>query len=303
MPAATASSNKASSSRLGGGDPSSGTISGFSAGVFAAVPASAVGGIKQAFPKAKLEYIQVQNANGDWVAPTPASIDAAVNGGGAAPLFALTNKVPGAYPLVWVDHLYAPAHGLSMEKTEALAAVIRYLATAGQDAAQPVGEGRLSGPLVTMGLAAADQLVKSNCDGPDRHVVQSTDPGPYAPDLPAIKTIGTMAHCAPGAPPPAAAAGGSFGGDSFSASSASYSGSGSSSDSTALATADTGASGGSGELGHNGGVTAALSASKLPLTLPPSSSGLDRLVTLLIGTGAYFLFRRPVRRWLARTST
>ena len=88
----------------------------------------------------------MQNANGDWVAPTPDSIDA---GGrrpvARAPLFALTNKVPGAYPLVWVDHLYAPAHGLSIEKTEALATVIRYLATAGQDAAQPVGEGRLSG--------------------------------------------------------------------------------------------------------------------------------------------------------------
>ncbi len=52
----------------------------------------------------------------------------------ATPLYALTNKVPGAYPLVWVDHLYAPAHGLSIEKTEALAAVIRYLATAGQAA-------------------------------------------------------------------------------------------------------------------------------------------------------------------------
>ena len=136
---------------LGGGDPSSGTISGFTAGVFAAVPASAVGGVRQAFPKAKLEYVEVQNANGEWVAPTPASIDAAVNAGGAAPLFALSNKVPGAYPLVWVDHLYAPAHGLSLAKTEGMAALIRYVATAGQDAAQPVGEGRLSAPLVAHG--------------------------------------------------------------------------------------------------------------------------------------------------------
>ncbi len=287
---------------LGGGDPSSGTISGFTAGVFAAVPASAIGGVKQAFPKAKLEYMQVQNANGDWVAPNPASIDAAVNAGGAAPLFALTNKVPGAYPLVWVDHLYAPAHGLSIEKTEGLAAVIRYLATAGQDAAQPVGEGRLPGPLVTMALAAADQLVRSNCDAPDRHVVESSDPGPSAPDLPAIKTIGTMLHCAPGAPAPAAAAGagGSSGGAAFSAASAGYGGTSSGAGSTALATSETGATATGGELGRKSGVAAALAATKLPLGLPPASSGLDRLATLLIGAGAYFAFRRPVRRLLAR---
>ena len=64
---------------------------------------------------------EMQNANGDWVAPTADAINKAVDAGGDTPLYALTNKVPGRYPLVWVDHLYAPAHGLSIEKTEGLA--------------------------------------------------------------------------------------------------------------------------------------------------------------------------------------
>lgn len=287
---------------LGGGDPSSGTISGFTAGVFAPVPASAVGGVKQAFPDAKLEYIEVQNANGEWVAPTPASIDAAVNAGGAAPMFALSNKVPGAYPLVWVDHLYAPAHGLSLAKTEGMAALIRYVATAGQDAAQPVGEGRLSAPLVAMALAGANQLVKSNCEGSDRHVVENTDPGPYAPDLPALKTIGAMLHCAPGAPAvPASTSGGSSGG-TYSGSGASYTGLGSSAGSTTQATAEAGASGGVTALVRKRGATVALAASKLPLPLPDTGGGLDRLIVLLVGAGSYLLLRRPVRRLLARGS-
>ena len=129
---------------LGGGDPASGTISNFTAGVMAPMPASALDEIKESYPKAKVQAVQVQNANGDWVTPTPDSINAAVNAGAAAPMYALTNKVPGAYPLVWVDNLYAPAKGLSIDKMEALATVIRYIATAGQDAAAPVGEGKLS---------------------------------------------------------------------------------------------------------------------------------------------------------------
>ena len=44
-----------------------------------------------------------------------------------------------AYPLVWVDHLYAPAHGLSIDKTEGLAMTIRYLATTGQEKEQRLG--------------------------------------------------------------------------------------------------------------------------------------------------------------------
>src|SRR5262249_22571454 len=149
-------------------------------------------------PQQKIVLSQMQNANGDWVAPTPDAIDKAVDAGGETPLYALTNKVPGAYPLVWGDRLYAPAHGLSVAQTEALATLIRHLATTGQEKAEPVGEGRLSAALVTTALKAADQLVLSNCQGPDRKVELNFDPGPLAPaSATAMQGIGAMAHCVP----------------------------------------------------------------------------------------------------------
>jgi hypothetical protein len=278
---------------FGGGDPASGTITGFTAGVFAPLPASALSAVKQGAPNADLEFIQIRNANGDWVAPTPDSINAAVNAGGGAPNYALTNKVPGAYPLVWVDNLYAPAKGLSVQRTEATATLIRYLATDGQEVARPAGEGRLSPALVAMALAAANQLVKSNCEGPDRHVEDNTDPGPFAPDLPGIKAIGTMSHCVQGAAAPAGAGSGSGSGSGGSSSFTS-----SSDSSGAAASDDPGATGESGELKEKSGASAALSASKLPLPLPPIAGGLDRFATLLIGAAAYFVFRKPIRRAL-----
>ena len=83
---------------LGGGDPTSGTINQFTAGVFAPVPPSALGGIKQTFPNVKLQFVEVQNANGDWVEPTPDSINAAVDAGGATPLYALQQQGAGRLP-------------------------------------------------------------------------------------------------------------------------------------------------------------------------------------------------------------
>lgn len=281
---------------LGGGDPGSGTISGFTAGVVASVPASAMGAVKQTFPQAKIEFIEVQNANGDWVKPTPESISAAIAAGGTKPLYALTNKVPGAYPLAWVDYLYAPAKGLSQPKTEAMAATIRYLATAGQEAAKPVGEGRLSAPLTKEALAAADAIVRSNCEG---KVVENTDPGPYAPDLPAIKAIGTMAHCTTEpkdvpAPPPTDT--GTFASSDFSSG-----GSFTSTDTTASTSTDTAEGTDKVVVAKRSG-TAVLAATKLPLPFPASTSGVDRLATLLLGTALYFLLRKPVRKLLTRGS-
>jgi hypothetical protein len=147
--------------------------------------------------------------------------------------------------------------------------------------------------------SGANQLVKSNCEGPDRHVVESTDPGPYAPDLPALKTIGAMSHCEPGAPAVPAGTGGSSGG-TYGGSSSLYSGSGSSTGSTTEATGETGASGGVTALARKHGATVALAASKLPLPLPDTGSGLNRFVVLLVGAGGYLLLRRPVRRLLVR---
>jgi hypothetical protein len=288
---------------LGGGDPTTGVLTQFSAGVFAPLPASALGGIKNTFPDVKLQFVQMQNANGDWVEPTSASINAAVDAGGGTPLYALNNKVPGAYPLVWIDHLYAPAHDLTIQKTEALAAVIRYLATSGQAAAQPVGEGRLPASQVQVAIAAADNLVKSNCTGNDRHVEESTDPGPYAPDMPGVKAIGMMEHCVSGAPP-AAASGGSGSGTTGSFDGVSSSGS---LTAAPAATGSTGASasadGSTTKVKVKRSATGALVASDLPLPSPATTGGIDRLATLLLGVALFFLFRKPVKRLLGKGST
>jgi PBP superfamily domain len=283
---------------LGGGDPTSGTLTQFTAGVFAPVPPSAVGGIKQTFPDAKVQFVQVQNANGDWVEPTPDSINKAVDAGGGTPLYALTNAVPGAYPFVWIDHLYAPAHGLTIEKTETLATLIRYLATAGQAAAKPVGEGELSQPLVKQALVAANQLVKSNCTGNDRHIEESSDAGSFAPDLPAMDSIGTMSHCVSGG------TGGSttsddLSGGSSSFDSQSFSSGVSSSDSTAAPVTESATTTVDGvEVKRS--ASGALIASQLPLSSPATTGGVDRLATLLLGVALFFVLRRPVKKLLAR---
>ncbi|WP_426573594.1 hypothetical protein [Aquihabitans sp. McL0605] len=178
-----------------GADPASGSVSGFSKGIVAPVPPSAKDEVEEAFPNTQLTDIELQNASKEWVAPTPASIDKAVAAGGDTPFYALTNPAPGAYPLVWVNHLYAPATGLTPEKTEALATTIRYLATDGQKAGEPWGEGQLSAALVAKALKGADALVTSNCVGSDRRTVKSAEPGTYAPDLPGVEAVGEVLHC------------------------------------------------------------------------------------------------------------
>ncbi len=281
----------------------------------------------------RLMFAQVQNANGDWVTPTPDSINKAVDAGGDTPLYAMTNKVPGAYPFVWVDHLYAPAHGLSVAKTEGLAMLIRYLATTGQETTGAVGEGRLSPALVADALHQADQLVQSNCVGSDRKIVLSTDPGPLAPaTATAMKSIGPMAHCEQVGPPPPSSsttvttattftttpttsALGPLGSD-FSDGTGSTGDTGTGSVGSAgtgggASGANPGSSGSGGIVVSGNGnasennpapsaqLTGLLTASKLPLEQPDRSSGTDRLATFLLGVGLYLVVRKPMAR-LAR---
>ena len=273
---------------------------------------------------------EMQNANGDWVAPTTDAIDKAVDAGGTKPLFALTNKVAGAYPLVWVDNLYAPAHGLSIEKTEGMAMLIRYLATTGQKRSTAVGEGRLPAALVTQSLAAADQLVRSNCVGSDRKIVSSSDPGPLAPATATeMRSIGSMLHCepaggtigqttpsssgtAPNAPgssstPSGGSAGSSsspLGSSSLRASGASGA-SGSASPSSGAALASSAASGarsisdatspsGSGGANAKNKHTGLLVAGQLPLPMPGGAGAGDRAATFVLGAGLFLVLRKPV---------
>jgi hypothetical protein len=267
------------------------------------------------------EWIWMQNANGDWVQPTTASIDAAVAAGGDAPLYALTNKVPGAYPLAWIDHLYAPAHGLTVDKTEALATAIRYFATVGQGATKAQGDGQLSAPLVLQALNAANSLVSSNCTGPGRLIVQSSNPGVYAPPSMASASIGPMLHCTSGSPQSpktptsltggaaangftdngsslsgdnGIAAGGGTIGTSLSAGGASSGiGPGGVSSSRSLPSGASRHAGKRRGSGSGGGLV-----SGVTLPLPWGRGGLDRLTALVLGVGLFLLVRKRLDRWL-----
>jgi len=240
----------------------------------------------------------VQNACGTWVQPTPATINNAINVS-SQPLFALTHsdnscgspsdQLSNAYPLTWVDYLYVKSAGLSAQKTEAVATLIRYLATDGQAAASPWGEGTLSPALVAQALNAANQVVQSDCPAAHGQVVQNTSPGADAPSLSGINAIGKMLHCV--APPPpagaaAAAAGGSPALGNFSLPGL---------PTTPAAPATTPAS----VAAHAAAsLPDAVTTAKLPLPLP--GTPIDRVITVLVGGLLYLAFRDPLRRLFGR---
>jgi ABC-type phosphate transport system substrate-binding protein len=235
-----------------------------------------------------LEFVAVRNANNDWVEPTPTTIDNAVNAG-SQPFYALTHNVANAYPLTWVNYLYVKSTGLSATKTEAIATLIRYLATDGQAAAAPWGEGTLSPALAAQALNAANQVVQSNCPAAGGQIVKNSSPGADAPNLSGINAIGPMLHCV--APPSAPAGAGSgnspsgFGGLTLpgltpTAPSAPTS-------TPAAAVKAPAAS-----------LPDALSVAKLPIPLP--GTPIDRIVAVLLGGVAYLALRDPIRRMLGR---
>ena len=160
------------------------------------------------------QWIGVQNANGDFVTPTPAAVEAGVDAGAAAgeaacsptnqnALYAATNKVPGAYPLTWVDCLYAPTKGLSMAKTNALAGYIRYLVTDGQSVLSAYGDATLPEQYVFQALNAANQVVTANCPSAGGVVVLTSGAVPYAPTDPGVQSVGAVDECETAPTPPA----------------------------------------------------------------------------------------------------
>jgi hypothetical protein len=281
-------------------------------GGVAPAPPSMLRSFHSTYPAKTLDVAWMKNANGDWVAPTPDSINKAVDAGGDSPLYALTNKVAGAYPLVWVDNLYAPAHGLSVSKTESLATLIRYLATTGQAVEATNGEGRLSAPLVAQALAAANQLETSNCVGSDRKLVSSSDPGPLAPPTAtAMRSIGNMLHCesvvvipvttttVSSAPTTTATAfpavGSEGGGNSVIPGVSSVFPGGSSSSPTNVVTPPDSSSSNA-EVPTQAQKSGLLTAFKLPLPTPSGGGSSDRLATFLLGAFLYLLLRKPIAR-------
>jgi ABC-type phosphate transport system substrate-binding protein len=158
------------------------------------------------------QFLQIQNAAGGWVAPTPATVQAAIVAGGGQALSALTSPEAGAYPLSWVDSLYAPTSGLSVEKTNALATFIRYAVTGGRAAALATGTIPLPDLLVPQALKGADDLVRDNCTGQGVALVSTTDPGPFAPTLHALDAVGPRLMCQALVGPGSAPGGGTPGG-------------------------------------------------------------------------------------------
>jgi hypothetical protein len=141
---------------------------------------------------------ELQNKSKEWVVPTSESITKAIAAGGDAPLYALDNAVPGGYPLAWVDSIYVPATGLSIDEVNAVSAFIRFIATDGQDIVKADSDGVISPDLLKKALDAANAAVTSNCDAA-KGVARLEADSPYYPlaaAAPKLHALGPQMVCA-----------------------------------------------------------------------------------------------------------
>jgi phosphate transport system substrate-binding protein len=265
--------------------------------------------------KSYLYTIALRNGAGEWVAPTPQSIDAAANAGGGTPLYGLAENVPGAYPLTWISNIIVPDKGLPADKATALATFMRYAAGPGQLQAATLGEGQLPPALVARTMAAADQMLKSNCDAAKGDLVTVDGGGPYWPTGITPPASSTICVVPPGTATTTTTVG--DGGGGVAAAGSGFIGGGSSSDATGTssdaAPTTSGTSGGSaGSTEVASAVTGATPtgratrpaastrsvAAELPLGAPDDGRGtLDRLTTMLLGGLAFLVVRAGVRRF------
>lgn len=152
--------------------------------------------------------VEIQNRAGEWVTATPASITAGVAAGNGAPLAGITDPVPGAYPITWVNRAYLPQRGLTADEVNGAAAFIRVQVTQGRDGAAKLGDGQITGDMQKEALDAANAAVESNCSAAKGTVTRSSDGTPYVPK--GVLPAGTYKYCqaapaAPAAAPEAAA--------------------------------------------------------------------------------------------------
>lgn len=152
------------------------------------------------FPLVKYRVVEIQNANGDWVSATPETVGAAVAAGDRANI-ATYEKVPGAYPLVYTNRLYTVAGTLTPSEANALAAIVRYVATDGQQAVVDHLGTALTAPMVAEALAGADAIVEKNCSQAGFEVVVA-GPSEFEADTTGVQAIASMKHCVPTPPPP-----------------------------------------------------------------------------------------------------
>ena len=131
--------------------------------------------------KTDLYVAQLKNGAGEWLSPTPAGITSALAAGAGAPLFAVTQNVPGAWPLSWSNSIYAPDSGLTGVEANTVAAIIRWQSTVGRQRSAELVEGQLPDVLVAQALAAADKIVSSNCTAAGLKTVLTSDVERFAP--------------------------------------------------------------------------------------------------------------------------
>lgn len=136
--------------------------------------------------KTDLYVAQIKNGAGEWLSPTPEAITSALAAGAGAPLFAVTQNVPGAWPLSWSNSIYAPDSGLTGVEANTVAAIIRWQSTVGRQRSAELSEGQLPDVLVAQALVAADKIVSSNCSAAGLKTVLSSDVARFAP-------VGTLA--------------------------------------------------------------------------------------------------------------
>ena len=152
------------------------------------------------YPDAKFVEFAIQNAYGDWVKPTKATISKALNAGSGMNV-AAHQPIAGAYPLVWVNRVYVVSGSLTPEKANSMAAMIRYIATDGQSVTVANGGAPLTASLRAEALKKADAIVKANCTAKG-YEVSIGGPGPFEPATPGVQAIASMSHCTLIPPPP-----------------------------------------------------------------------------------------------------
>ena len=223
-------------------------------------------------------------------------------------LYGLTENAPGAYPLTYVNDIFVPDSGLSVDQTNGVATLMRVQAGAGQDLEFALGEGKLPADLTQKTLDGADQVVKANCKGDDRSIQTVTGGGQFWPKsvAPPAKSLvcvatphatntsggadGDNAQIADGSSGDGAL-GSSSSGDLASSSAVDGATSPAASDAVSAAAKAGGSNGKTAGGGSAEGVLA-------EMPLPPPSDGrylLDRLSTLMLGGAAFLVVRKILR--------
>ncbi|MEX0767196.1 MAG: hypothetical protein WD029_01825, partial [Microthrixaceae bacterium] len=142
-----------------------------------------------------LYFVQLQNGAGEWLTATPESITTALAANTGNPLPGLTQAIPGAWPLSWVNSLYVPDSGLTGDQANAIAAIIRWQATVGRSRAAELLDGQLPAPLAIQALDAADEVVRSNCKAAGLSTITTSDPSKFAP-AGTLSDLGEIVWCA-----------------------------------------------------------------------------------------------------------